>query len=235
MKNPSDIIQYALKQGRAALFEHEAKGLARAAGIVVPRSEVVEAQDETGLLDAAERLGFPLALKAVSPQILHKTEAGAVALDIKDKATLIAAVKQIRDSVAARARGAVIQFFLLEKMMPPGLELLVGGLRDGQFGPAVAFGLGGVWVEALEDAVFGILPMSRQEMTGMMAETKAGIFLKGFRNSPPLDQDAVLSVIDAVGKLLTDHPAIKEIEINPLRAYPGSAAALDVRVILAAP
>ena len=132
---------------------------------------------------AAEKLGFPVALKAVSADILHKTDAGAVMLNIANRAALAASIPTMKNMIAARAPGAVIRFFLLEKMMPAGLELLIGGLRDEQFGPAVAFGLGGVWVQALQDAVFGILPMTRQEQLDMIAETKAGAFMKGFRGS----------------------------------------------------
>ncbi len=232
MKTQTEIIQTALKENRTALYEHEAKELASAMGIIIPKYEIVAAQDESGLLSAAERLGFPLALKAVSPDILHKTEAGAVMLDIKDKAALAAALKHMKNTISVRMPGAAIRSFLIEKMMPQGLELLIGGLRDEQFGPAIAFGLGGIWVEALKDAVFGILPMTRQELLDMIAETRAGTFLKGFRGSPPLDEEAVFSAINAVSKLMTEHPEIKEIDVNPLRLYNKGAAALDVRIVL---
>ncbi|MGE5173112.1 MAG: acetate--CoA ligase family protein [Betaproteobacteria bacterium] len=233
MKTPLEIIQSAKKEGRKALFENEAKELVRSVGVIVPRSVVVDPQKEQDILAAGEKLGFPLALKAVSAEVLHKTEAGAVILDIKDNTSLAAAVKHMKATVPARVPGAVIRSFLLEKMMPSGLELLIGGLRDEQFGPSVSFGLGGIWVEALRDAVFGILPMTREEMLDMISETRASVFLKGFRNSPPLDQEAVLGVIAAVSKLMTDYPGIKEIDLNPVRVYAKSAAALDVRVILA--
>jgi len=117
-------------------------------------------------------------------------------------------------------------------MMPAGLELLIGGVRDSQFGPSISFGLGGVWVEALKDVVFGILPMTHEETLEMIAHTRAGLFLEGFRGSPHLDREAVLSVVSAVAKLLTDYPAIKEIDMNPVRVYARSAAALDVRILL---
>ncbi len=233
MKIPTDIMQAARKEGRKALFEHEAKDLARSVGVIVPRSVIVDPQKEQEILAAGEKLGFPVALKAVSAEVLHKTNAGAVILDIKDKTSLEGAVKHMKTVVPTRIPGAVIRSFLIEKMMPAGLELLIGGLRDEQFGPSVSFGLGGVWVETLNDAVFGILPMTREEMLDMIAETRAGVFLKGFRNSPPLDQEAVLGVITAVSKLMTDYPDIKEIDLNPVRVYAKSAAALDVRVILA--
>ena len=232
MNTPSEIIQAARKEGRKALFEHEAKALAHSVGIIVPRSAIADPRDEKDILSAGEKLGFPLALKAVSADIAHKTDAGAVILDIKNPIELESAVKQVMRNVSRRAPGAVVRHLLLEKMMPAGLELLVGGLRDGQFGPAVAIGLGGVWVEALKDAVFGILPLTHEETSDMIAETRAGMFLKGFRGNPALDEEAVHLVINNVSKLLDDHPEIQEIDLNPVRVYAKGAAALDVRMIL---
>jgi acyl-CoA synthetase (NDP forming) len=153
-------------------------------------------------------------------------------LNLANRAALAASIPAMKNMIAARAPGAVIRFFLLEKMMPAGLELLIGGLRDKQFGPSVAFGLGGVWVEALQDAVFGILPMTRQELLAMIAETKAGAFMKGFRGSAPLDLEAALGAINAVSSLLTNHPDIVELDLNPVRLYARSAVALDARIVL---
>ena len=232
MNTPAEIIQAAQKEGRKALFEHEAKELARSVGIIVPRFVLADPADQKAIVAAGEKLGFPVVLKAVSPDILHKTDAGAVMLNITNSAGLSASITTMKNMIAARAPGATIRWFLIEKMMPQGLELLIGGLRDEQFGPSIAFGLGGIWVEALKDAVFGILPMTREEMLDMIAQTRAGMFLKGFRGSPALDQEAALSIITALSKLMTDHPGIKEIDLNPVRIYARSAAALDMRVIL---
>lgn len=192
----------------------------------------MDPRDEEGLHKTADRLGFPLAVKAESPQIVHKTEAGAVMLDIKSKAELATAVRQVMANVARHAPGATVSHILLEKMLPPGLELLVGGMRDEQFGPAVAFGLGGVWVEAIKDAVFGIVPMTHEEMTDMIAETRADIFLRGFRNSPALDREAVIKVITAVSGILTSFPQVRELDLNPVRVYAHGAVVLDVRILL---
>ncbi len=232
MRTPADILTTAQQEGRSALLEHEAKELVRSAGITVPRSELVGPDDHEAILAAADKLGFPVALKAVSAEILHKTDAGAVMLNLANRAALAASIPAMKNMVAARAPGAVIRFFLLEKMMPAGLELLIGGLRDKQFGPSVSFGLGGVWVEALRDAVFGILPMTRQELLDMINETKAGAFIKGFRGSAPLDQEAALGAINAVSSLLTNHPDIVELDLNPVRLYARSAVALDARIVL---
>jgi acyl-CoA synthetase (NDP forming) len=232
MKTPAEIIQSALQEGRKALFEYEAKELVRSVGILVPRFMLVDPADQKAIVSAGETLGYPVVLKAVSPEILHKTDAGAVMLNIPNSAGLSASIMTMKNMIAARVPGAVIRWFLVEKMMPQGLELLIGGFRDEQFGPSVAFGLGGVWVEALNDAVFGILPMTRDETQDMIAQTRAGMFLKGFRGSPALDQDAALSIITALSKLMNDHPGIKEIDLNPVRVYARSAAALDARIIL---
>jgi acetyl-CoA synthetase (ADP-forming) len=232
MKTPKDIIQSALQEGRTALFEHEAKELASSVGIIVPRHVLVEPSDQKAIMAAAEKLGFPVVLKAVSPDILHKTDAGAVMLNIATSAALSASIMTMKNMIAARAPGSVVRYFLIEKMMPAGLELLIGGLRDEQFGPSIAFGLGGVWVEALQDAVFGIPPLTHEETSAMIAETRAGMFLKGFRGAPPLDEEAVHLIINNLSVLLNDHPEIKEIDLNPVRVYARGAAALDVRVVL---
>ena len=232
MKTPKEIIDGALKENRTTLFEHEAKDLVRSVGVIVPRYVLVDPADPKAVIAAGETLGFPVVLKAVSPDILHKTDAGAVMLNITTAAGLAASITTMKNMIKARAPQAKIRWFLIEKMMPQGLELLIGGLRDGQFGPAVAFGLGGVWVEALKDAVFGILPLNHEEMKDMISQTRAGMFLKGFRGSPALDEEAVHLVITNLSKLLDDQPEIKEIDLNPVRIYARGAAALDVRVVL---
>ncbi len=232
MKTPKDIIQSALQEGRKTLFEHEAKELARSVGIIIPRYVLVEPSDHKAIVAAGEKLGFPVVLKAVSPEILHKTDAGAVMLNIATGAALSASILTMKNMIASRAPGSRIRYFLIEKMMPAGLELLIGGIRDDQFGPSISFGLGGVWVEALKDAVFGILPLSHEEMSDMIAKTRAGTFLKGFRGNPSLDEEAVHLIINNLSTLLTDHPEIKELDLNPVRVYAKGAAALDVRVIL---
>jgi len=232
MTTPHDIIAAAQKDGRSSLFEHEAKELVRSYGIIVPRYELVDPADRDAVVAAGEKLGFPVVLKAVSPQIVHKTDAGAVMLNITTSAGLSSSLLVMKNMIASRVSGAEMRHVLVEKMMPAGLELLIGGLRDPQFGPSIAFGLGGIWVEALKDAVFGILPLTHEDMLDMIAQTKAGIFLKGFRNSPALDEEAVHLIITNLSKLMTEHQAIKEIDLNPVRIYARGAAALDVRVIL---
>jgi len=232
MTSPQDIIRAALNEGRTTLFEHEAKELVRSSGIMTPKSVVVSPHDHDAILAAAEKLGYPVVLKAESPQILHKTDAGAIMLNIASAAGLSASISTMKNTIASRMPGAELRFYFLEKMMPPGLELLIGALRDEQFGPALSFGLGGVWVEALKDAAFGILPMTRAELLDLIGETKAGMFLRGFRGSPALDEEATIAMLNAMAGLMAMHPGIREIECNPVRVYAKGAFALDVRVVL---
>jgi acetate---CoA ligase (ADP-forming) subunit beta len=233
MTSPRDIIQTAIKEGRKTLYEHEAKALAHSAGIIVPRHVIADPVEPKAVIAAGEKLGFPVVLKAVSPDIVHKTEAGAVIVNITSSAALSMAIESMQHNVASYVPGASIRYFLIEKMLPLGLEVLVGGLRDSQFGPSISFGLGGIWVEAIKDVAFGILPMTHEEMAAMIAQTRAGTFLKGFRGNPALDEEAVHLIITNLARLLNDHPEIKELDLNPVRVYEHGAAALDVRVILA--
>ena len=232
MTTPRDIIDRVVKEDRKILFEHEAKALVHAAGIIVPRNIVVAPDDHDAIVAAGEKLGFPLVLKAVAPGIVHKTEAGAVMVNLTSSPALSDAIRSMKRMVQAHAPNTQIHAFLIEKMLPLGLELLIGVLRDRQFGPSVSVGLGGVWVEAIKDAAFGILPMSHEEMSGMIAQTRAGMFLRGFRGTPPFDEEAVHLIITNLSKLLNDHQEIRELELNPVRVYEHGAAALDARVIL---
>ncbi len=232
MRSSDEIIQAALKEKRH-LFEHEAKEVFRSLGVIVPRSEVIPPGREEAVLAAGDKLGYPLVLKAEASGVLHKTEAGAVMLDIKSRLELASALKQITSNLAAHVPGAVVNHFLLEKMMPPGLEVLIGGLRDEQFGPSVAFGLGGVWTEALREVAFGILPMTPTDVRSMVDTTKAAPFFREFRGAPALDRDAVSTVVNAVSTLMQKHDEIREIDLNPVRIYPRGAAALDARILLA--
>jgi acyl-CoA synthetase (NDP forming) len=234
MTSSADIIQTALQQGRAALFEHEAKELARSAGIVVPRFALVGPDDVKAATAAADSLGYPVALKAESPDILHKTDAGAVMLNLANAAALTASIGVMKNMIASRVSGAVIKGFLIEKMMPAGLELLIGGLRDPQFGTAVSFGLGGIYVEALRDVAFGVLPMTHEEIREMISATRAAVLLRGFRNAPALDEEALHLIVANVAGLLDKHPEIQSMDLNPVRVYARGAVALDVRVVIGA-
>ena len=204
--------------------------VARAYGIPVP--EEVLAHSPAQAAAAARKLGFPVALKIASPDIPHKSDVGGVVLDVKDEV----GVRQAYERILAQARTALPSARLdgvsLQPMLPPAQEVIVGVVRDEQFGPLVMFGSGGVEVEGLKDVAFALAPLTRRETEALLDATWAGRRLKGFRNIPAADRKAAVDVVMRLGQLAEDLPQIAEIEVNPLRVMPGKggAVAVDVRL-----
>jgi acetyltransferase len=181
---------------------------------------------------AAERLGFPVALKIVSPDITHKTEVGGVMLGLHDGRAVSEAAASILGRVAIERPQAVIQGLLVEAMAPAGKELLLGGVRDAQFGPLVMVGLGGIYVEIFGDTAARLAPVSAPEALTMLDELKVAPLLRGTRGEPAVDRHALAGIIDRFSQLLTDLPELAEIEINPLMVGPDGAVAVDARARL---
>jgi acetyltransferase len=183
---------------------------------------------------SAEKLGYPLVMKAASDDILHKSDAGVVAVGIKSRDELEAAYHSILDNAQAYDPNARIDGILIEKIAPKGEEVIVGLKRDPGFGPLLMFGMGGVFVELFKDVAFRVAPISRKDAEEMVKETKAFNLLNGWRGGPVYDLEAIYDAILRLGKLAEDFPQIEEIEINPLRVYPRGegALALDCRMIL---
>ena len=233
-----------LPPGPAQLGEAEARPILAAYGVAQPRAELVRSGEEAGRL--ALEIGFPVALKIVSPDIFHKSEVGGIALKLDDEAEVQAAFAAMLARVRERQPGARIEGVLVTQMAPPGHELIVGMRRDPQFGPLLMFGLGGIYVELLKDVAFRVAPFSRAETLAMIGETHAGKLLAGLRGQPPADIDAVAEVIERVARLALDHPRIQEIDVNPLLAYPlnrragvvypagQGVLAVDVRMVVGA-
>jgi acetyl coenzyme A synthetase (ADP forming)-like protein len=228
------LLAAATAHGQSQLGEAEARPILAAYNIAQPRAELARSADEAGRL--AAEIGFPVALKIVSPDIFHKSEVGGVVLRLGDAA----AVQDAFTAMLARARqrqpGARIEGVLVAQMAPPGHELIVGMRRDPQFGPLLMVGLGGVFVELFRDVAFRVAPFSRAETLAMIGETRAGKLLAGLRGQPPADIAAVAEVIERVAQLALDQPRIAEIDVNPLLVYPAGqgALAVDVRMVLAA-
>ncbi|HIQ08823.1 MAG TPA: hypothetical protein EYH28_04805, partial [Anaerolineaceae bacterium] len=206
------------------------RALLTAYGIPLPAEGV--AADAGQAVALAERIGYPVALKVISPDLPHKSEAGGVRLNLGDAqavregfAQMMAAVRQAHPE--ARIEGALVQ-----QMAPPGQEVIVGVVRDPLFGPLVMFGSGGVEVEALGDVAFALAPLTAPDREHLLTSTWAGRRLAGFRHIPPADREAVAEVLARLAQLAADFPQIAEMEINPLRVLaPGrGAVALDVRV-----
>lgn len=203
-------------------------------GIAMPRAVLAASAGEAVAL--AGRIGYPVALKVASPDIVHKTEAGGVLLNLQDADEVAAGYAQVLANAAAAAPEAAIDGVHVQRMVTAGQEVIVGALQDPQFGAIVMFGSGGVEVEGLKDVEFALAPLSEGEATGLLERTWAGRRLSGFRNLPPGDRAAVLDVIRRLGQLAADFPELAEVELNPVRVLPTGqgAFAVDVRARLAA-
>ncbi len=223
---------FTLPPSPAQLGEAEARPVLAAYGIAQPRADLARSADEAGRL--AAQIGFPVALKIVSPDIFHKSEVGGIALRLGDEAAVQAAFTAMLARVQERQPGARVDGALVTQMAPPGHELIVGMRRDPQFGPLLMVGLGGIYVELLKDVAFRVAPFSRAETLAMIGETHAGKLLAGLRGQPPADVDAVAGVIERVAQLALDHPQMEEIDVNPLMVYAAGqgALAVDVRMVL---
>jgi acetate---CoA ligase (ADP-forming) len=214
----------------AWLPQETAFALLEAYGISTANPLLAGTADEAAGL--AERMGYPVVVKVASPDISHKSDVGGVALNLGDADAVRAAFAQVTANACAANPAARLEGVHVQRMLPPGQEVIVGVVRDAQFGPLVMFGSGGVEVEGLKDVAFALAPLSSGDPERMLAATWAGRKLAGFRNLPPADRTAVQSALASLAQLAHDCPQIREIEINPLRALPEDqgAVAVDVRV-----
>lgn len=204
--------------------EHAAKALLESLGIPAPRRVACASHDEAHA--AFRELEKPLVIKLLSAEVLHKTEVSGVHLGIADVRELERALDRLDAIPLTSARR-----YLIEEMAPPGLELIVGAVRDPSFGPSVMLGLGGTFAEALKETVVRLAPLSAEAALEMLGELRAAAVFDGFRGSPPLDRHAVAEALVALGALLAGDPTLTEIEINPLRVHPGGVLALDALVV----
>jgi len=180
----------------------------------------------------AEEIGFPVALKIVSPDITHKTEVGGVALDLRDRAAVHRAADAMLGRVAAAQPTAIVHGLLVQSMAPAGRELLLGGVQDAQFGPLVVVGFGGIYAEVFADTAARLAPVSTAEALVMLDELKTAPLLRGARGEAPVDRTALAEIIARFARLLVDLPELGEIEINPVTVGPGGALAVDARARL---
>ena len=225
-----DIIQNALQNKRYKLLEPESKELIAAFGITTARHTVTASVKEA--IQAATSIGYPIVLKIVSPDISHKTDVGGVKVGIKDAEGVKAAYEEIMKNVNMKMPDARIEGILVEEMATPSTEVIVGGLRDPQFGPAVMFGLGGIFVEVYKDVSFRIAPLEEYDAIDMIHEIKGSKILKGFRNTESLDITSVAQTILKVSNIMVSLEEIKEIDLNPVLVYPKGVKAVDARIIL---
>jgi acetyltransferase len=226
------VAPLAFPPDRTYLGEWDCRPLLAAYGVSQPRLALARTPQEA--VELAEDIGFPVALKIVSPGVFHKSDVGGVQLGLSGAGAVEMAYEDLLNQVRHHLPQARVDGVLVAQMVQPGHELIVGMRRDPQFGPLVMFGLGGVYVELLGDVAFRVAPFSRVETLAMIAETHAGKLLSGLRGQAPADIDAVAGVVERLAQLALDHPQIQEIDINPLMAYPDGqgALAVDVRMVV---
>ncbi len=227
--NPKELIARAKDEGRS-LLEPEAYAVLAAYGIPVLDHRLAASPEEASRM--AAEIGFPAAMKVVSPDVIHKSDSGGVKLGIDSPAAAAEAFAAINDAVSGAVKDARIEGVLIVPMATGGIEVIAGMVRDPQFGPAVMFGLGGIFVEILKDVAFEIAPVSAEEAGRLIKSIKGYPLLAGARGSKPCDLESLGAVITGLSQLALELDEVKEIDLNPVLASPDGARVLDARILL---
>jgi acetyl coenzyme A synthetase (ADP forming)-like protein len=217
------LIARALERGGGWLSPSEIEALLGAAGIAAAAARAVGSEEEASR--AAAELGFPVALKAVGPTILHKTEVGGVLLDLADEAAVADAARALR-----RDLGSTLTGFLVQQMVPGGVEVIAGVTRDPIFGPLVVYGSGGTLVELLADVAFRLLPLTDLDVAEMLDEVRGTALLRGYRGAPRKDEAALRDLLFALSALVEACPEIREIDLNPVKILERGIRVVDARI-----
>jgi len=232
MRDPkiSKIFEVAKAENRQFLFEHEAKMLLSLYDVPITKIELVKTEDAAVV--AANKIGFPIVLKIVSPQVLHKSDAGGVVVGVNDEKGIREGYQKIISNIKKNVPTAVIDGILVQEMAPKGTEIIIGSTVDPTFGPTIMFGLGGIFVEILKDVSFRLAPITKDDAWEMIDEIKAKKILDGARGMPKADKETIVATLLSISKMLMECPEIKELDMNPLLVYEKGARAVDARVIL---
>jgi len=227
-----ELIEKARSEGRKKLLEHEAYEALRAYGLPVPKADLAKSAEKA--VEIAEKIGYPLVLKIVSPDIVHKSDVGGVKVGVKNAEEVKEAFHSIMSNVKDKAPDAKIAGVLIQEMVPEGLEVIVGATRDPTFGPVLLFGLGGIFVEVLKDVSFRIAPVTKFDAESMLGEIKAAKILEGYRGTPPRDKDALVDIIMKLSKFMEEQELVTDVDLNPIMVFEkGKGAAIaDARVLI---
>src|SRR5438132_3698970 len=224
------ILDKIKAEGRTSLTAPEGKLVCEAYGIAVPKEGVA-----TTAADAAKiagGMGFPVVLKIVSPEILHKTEAGGVMVGVKSADEAQKGFDTIMSNAKKYDAKAKLLGVQVQQMLAGGQEVIIGAVTDPSFGKLVAFGLGGILVEVLKDITFRLAPATREDALSMQDGIAAAAILKGVRGADPVDREALARIIENVSQLVSDFPEIAEMDLNPVFATKNGATAADVRIVV---
>jgi acetyl-CoA synthetase (ADP-forming) len=220
----------AREENRGFLLENEAAEVCLGYQLPLPEAGVASNKEEA--ISIAEKLGYPVVMKVVSPQVIHKSDVGGVRVGIQARKQLVEAYDAIVKSVKRHSPDAQIKGQVIAKMAGEGVETIVGLKRDQVFGPVVMFGIGGIFVEVYEDVSFRLCPVGEKEAEDMLSEVKGHKLLGGFRGKPKADMDALKKVILAVCALGTENPEVGSVDLNPVLVNGDGAWALDTRIVL---
>lgn len=218
--------------GHKALTELEAKDLLKKSGIPVIETRLARTKKEA--IAISQELGFPVVMKIVSPDIIHKSDVGGVKLGLANATQIGAAFRDMMSNIHQRMPQVRIEGVTIQKMARPGLEIIIGMSKDAQFGPVIMFGLGGVLVEVLKDVTFRIVPLSKRDAAEMITEIKGYALLDGYRGQEAVDIPSLEKLILQVSDFIEKNPQIEELDLNPLIANKDSIVAVDARIIIAA-
>jgi acetyltransferase len=226
----AEVISTASREGRVSLLEPEAYEVCDEYGIRVPPFRVVEAVESA--VTSANEIGYPVALKVVAEEILHKTDAGGVMLGIGSDGDVKGSYERLAANVKKAAPNLSKPRVLVQKMVPSNTELVMGALRDKSFGPTVMFGMGGIYVEALKIVGFRLSPISLDDAKRLIHETLPPALIKGVRGREPMSVDSIAGVLVSLGKLLEEQPQIEEVDLNPVLPYHDGCLVVDARIII---
>jgi len=226
----SQILKQAKQEKRTQLTEIESKELLKEAGIPVIETKLARTKKEAIAL--SKTLGFPIVLKVVSPDIIHKSDSGGVKLGLTNITQVGNAYSEIMSSIKQKLPEAIIQGISVQKMARPGIEVIIGVSKDAQFGPVLMFGIGGILVELLKDVSFRIVPITEKDAQDMISEIKGYPLLQGYRGQEPANIPLLKQLLVKVSDFVEQNPQIKELDLNPIFAYKDGAVAVDARIIL---
>jgi len=226
VKKIKAIIDTAIRRGQKTLSEYDSKKVLAAYGIPVTRE--VLAKTLADVRAAAKKLKYPVVLKACSDDTIHKTEKGLLAVNLASDKAVVDAFRTLKKRTGQNYGGN----FLVQEMVGGHRELMIGMIRDGQFGPSVMFGLGGIFTEILEDVVFRVAPLRKRDTLAMMRGIKGHKILSAFRGMPAVDLNLMSDSMIALGKIALDHPEIEQIDVNPLIIKGSRPVAVDALIVL---
>ncbi|MBU0995661.1 MAG: acetate--CoA ligase family protein [Proteobacteria bacterium] len=225
MASPEKIIEDALQKGEKSLSEYDSKRVLAAYGIPVTLEKTVKNKNDA--VSAAKEIGYPVALKGSGEQLSHKTELDLIDLDLNNDESVSRSFERLVNRTDVK-----VDEVLVQQMVKGTRELMAGLIRDKHFGPCVMFGLGGIFTEILQDISFRAAPLSKWDTIQMMAEIRGKKIMDAFRGKPPVNREALASILSKIGEIGLVHKQIIEIDINPLKLIDGNPVAVDALIVL---